>query len=364
MDLLRNALAHYGIAELDRTPALEDACYRLYLAQERAATARTAIVAILDRRLEQWPMLAGGLGADSREALDHLVAATDNRDPVIADVAREVRYRYFDAPVIAAAFDRVYAEMEEHVAALSEDPARADRDARIAALVRCPRPLAALLTARMRHAEPALRRLLVEAMARRYYRQRSLKGFEPVQIDTCELLMARYPFEGRSRHLAVAYVELDDIARAATAFARHVATLPGDDLAVLDLYAEYSGDAPPHEELAATLRAALAEVPLPASLHRIVVAVAEPSRGRGMSAIDTFTFRHQPEGLVEDEVVRGLHPMMGHRLALWRLRNFALARLESPEDIYAFHGVAHDEPEGRASVCARRGPRSHGGARP
>ena len=46
--------------------------------------------------------------------------------------------------------DRVYAEMEPHVAALAEDPARPDRDERIAALVACPRPLAALLTARMR----------------------------------------------------------------------------------------------------------------------------------------------------------------------------------------------------------------------
>ena len=132
-----------------------------------------------------------------------------------------------------------------------------------------------------------------------------------------------------------------DVGAVASAFARHAGTLPGDDLAVLDLYAEHSGVAPTRDELAATLREALAGIPLPPALHRIVVAVAQPTRGRGMSAIDTFTFRHQPEGLVEDEVVRGLHPMMGHRLALWRLENFALERLVSAEDVYAFHGVAH-----------------------
>ncbi len=343
--LLRAALAHYAIDDLDRTPALEEACYRLHLAQERAETARTAVVAILNRRLEQAGHLAGHLagqlGHGFREALDHLVAATDGRDAVVADLAREVRYHYFDEPVIAAASDRVYAEMGVHVAALAEDPSRPDRDERLAALVACPRPLAALLTARMRDAEPALQRLLVEATARRYYRVRALEGFELARIDGRELLLAQYPFQGRRRHLAAAYVDLGDVGAVAAAFADHARTLPDDDLAVLDLYAEQAGAAPTRDELAATLRGALAGIALPPALHRIVVAVTQPERGRGMSAIDTFTFRHQPEGLVEDEVVRGMHPMMGHRLALWRLENFALERLVSAEDIYAFHGVAH-----------------------
>ena len=63
--LLRAALAHYGIADLDRTPALEEACYRLYLAQERAATARATIVAILERRLDRVAALTGA----SRDSL-------------------------------------------------------------------------------------------------------------------------------------------------------------------------------------------------------------------------------------------------------------------------------------------------------
>ncbi|MGZ6674636.1 MAG: hypothetical protein ACXVFM_20040, partial [Solirubrobacteraceae bacterium] len=341
MALLRAALAHYGIDDLDRTPALEEACYRLHLAQERAPTARAVVVAILERRLEEAGQLAGHLGDGFREALDRLVAASDGRDPVVADLAREVRYRYFDAPVIAAATDRVYAEMAEHVAALAEDPARPDCEDHLAALVACPRPLAALLTARMRAAEPALQRLLVEATARRYYRVRALGDFEPARVAGHDLLLAQYPFQGRRRHLAAAYVDLDDVGAVACAFASHAATLPDDDLAVLDLYAEHAAASPTRDELAVMLREALAATPLPPALHRIVVAVARPERGRGMSAIDTFTFRHQPEGLVEDEVVRGLHPMMGHRLALWRLENFALERLASAEDVYAFHGVAH-----------------------
>jgi acetyl-CoA carboxylase carboxyltransferase component len=339
--LLSTALAHYGIADLDRTPALEEACYRLYLAQERAEMARAAIVAILERRLDPAAALTTSADAELRDALDHLVGAMEGRDPVVADLASEVRYRFFDEPVIAAARERVYAEMEAHITALAEDPARADRGDRVAALVECPRPLAPLLSARMRGAALPLLRLLVEAMARRYYRVRSLEGFEPVCVDGHELLMARYAFEGRPRHLAAAYVALADVGALASAFARHAATMPGDDLAVLDLYVECPGEASSRDELAATLRAEFATMEVPEVLHRIVVAVAHPARGRGMSAIDTVTFRPTPEGLAEDEVLRGLHPMMGHRLQLWRLQNFALERLASPEDVYVFRGVAH-----------------------
>src|SRR5829696_6241642 len=48
---LERALAHYGIASLDRTPALEEAGYRLFLAQRRPAAARAAVQAMLARRL-------------------------------------------------------------------------------------------------------------------------------------------------------------------------------------------------------------------------------------------------------------------------------------------------------------------------
>ncbi|MGA2321080.1 MAG: carboxyl transferase domain-containing protein [Solirubrobacteraceae bacterium] len=345
VEQLRRALAHYGVESLDRTPALEEACYRLFVSEQRAETARAAIMAVLDRRLEQAEELAGHVSDDFREALDGLVSALEGRDPVLADLAREVRFRYFDEPVIAEARERGYAEMEAHVAALAHDPVRPDRHERMAALVACPWPLAALLSARMRTAKPPLRRLLVEALARRYYRVRSLEGFEEIELDGHAFLIGRYPFEGRRRHLAVAYVELEDVAGAAAAFARHAAALSEGELAVVDLYAEHADQAPPHKELAETLRAAVADIPLSPALHRIVVGVAEPRRGRGMSAIDLFTFRPGPGGLVEDEVVRGLHPMMGWRLDLWRLSNFALERLPSPEDIYLFRGVARTNPK-------------------
>ena len=208
---LQRALANYGIDSLERTPALEEAGYRLFLSQQRAEIARTAIVAILDRRLEDADELAGHVGAEFREVLDRLAVALEGRDPVVADLAREVRFRYFDEPVIVEARERVYAEIERHVAALTGEPERPDASELIQEIVDCPRPLAPQLTVAMGAASPAARRLLVEAMARRYYRTRSLTGFEPGQLDGYDVALARYVVDGVARQLVSAYIELDDV---------------------------------------------------------------------------------------------------------------------------------------------------------
>jgi acetyl/propionyl-CoA carboxylase alpha subunit/acetyl-CoA carboxylase carboxyltransferase component len=341
---LLRALHHYGIDSLERTPRLEEACYRMFLSQQRAEIARTAIVAILDRRLEDADELVGHVGDEFREVLDRLAVALEGRDSVVADLAREVRYRYYDEPVIGEARERVYARMEQHVAALVSRPERPDAGQLIGELVECPWPLAPRLTSAMGAASPAARRRLVEAMTRRYYRTRSLEGFEHVQLDGHDVALAGYRSGGGRRQLAAAYAELEDIPAVARAFARHAARLPDARRAVLDVYAQHRGAAPPRPQLAARLRALLAEVPASPGLHRIVIAVAEPRRGRGMAAIDLFTFRPGPRGLVEDAVLRGLHPLMGDRLQLWRLAEFTLERLSTPEDIYMFRGIARTNP--------------------
>jgi acetyl-CoA carboxylase carboxyltransferase component len=197
----------------------------------------------------------------------------------------------------------------------------------------------------MAHATPASRRLLLETMARRYYRVRSIADFAPLTLDGHELLVAPYEFDGGRRLLISGFVALKGVGEAALAVARHIAQTDSDRLVMVDLYAEHDGQARSQGELAAMLREQLAAVPVPAALHRMVVAVAEPGRGRGMSAIDLFTFRPGDDSFEEHEVLRGLHPLMGHRIRLWRLREFALERLPSEEDIYAFKGTAKTNPQ-------------------
>ena len=225
---LRRALAHYGVESLDRTPALEEACYRLFLSHQRAETTRAAILAILDRRHEEADQLAGHIGDDFREALDRLLAALDGRDPAVADRAREVRFRYFDEPIIAEARARVYAEAEQHIGALTVDPLRADRDARIEALVSCPRPLATRLTAAMRNSAPPVRDLLLEAMTRRYYRVRLLEALR-ARTDRRRAVRAHegIAYEGRTHHVAALTPSWTDVPARGAGIRRHAAHAAG-----------------------------------------------------------------------------------------------------------------------------------------
>ena len=143
MTLLQRALAHYGVESLDRTPALEEACYRLFVSQERADLARAAVMAILERRLERADELVGTVGDEFRGVLDRLELATERRDPVIADHARQLRNRYYDQPRDRrSARPRPTRSSSAHLDALLEDPDRADRDEHIDAVVEAPQLLA------------------------------------------------------------------------------------------------------------------------------------------------------------------------------------------------------------------------------
>ncbi|HEY6886864.1 MAG TPA: biotin carboxylase N-terminal domain-containing protein, partial [Solirubrobacter sp.] len=335
LGLLRRALAHYGVETLERTAALENACYRLFLSQQRTRAARVVVLAILDRHLAA-PAQAAGL----REVLDDLEAAADGRDAAVADRARELRYEAFDAPTAAAACEAVYTAMDEHLAALAEDPHAPDRERRMRALVDCPRVLAPMLTARMADASPALRELLLETMTARFYRVWPLAPFTPVEIDGVPFAVTTYDQAGEHRHLAAAFVVPGELGAALRALARHAGALPAAEPVVADIYARAPADLTREG-----LNDEIAAAGLPANVLRVVVALCEPGRGRGMSAVEVLTLRRDEHGVfAEDEPLRGIHPEIAERLRLWRLSEFELERLPSAEDVYLLRGHARCNP--------------------
>ncbi len=63
-------------------------------------------------------------------------------------------------------------------------------------------------------------------------------------------------------------------------------------------------------------------------------------------AMQHFTYRARlTGGYQEEKFYRGVHPMIGKRLHLWRLSNFKIERLPSVEDVYLLHAVAHENPK-------------------
>ena len=328
---LERAVAHYGIDELERTAALEDAGYRLFLSQQRAASARAALQAILTRRLEQ-----AEKGDELRGVLDRLEVTLARREPALAELARELRWRTCDEPLVEAAREETAVAMEAHLAALTEEPAGDDRDRHMAALVDCPQPLAPLLTRLVGAAGP-----LVEAMTRRYYRIRPLESAEQRLVEGVPFVLAAYTHRGVRHHVAATLGDTDELPAALRAASAHAGTLPAGEPLLLDLYARTSA---PDE-----LEGVLAEADLPEGVARVAFVLAA---AHGTAPVDVMTFERGPGGaLVENPDVRGLHPMMAERMELWRLSNFELERLPAAPDVYLFNAVARDNPRDERLVA-------------
>ena len=326
---LERAVAHYGIDGLERTPALEDAGYRLFLSQQRAASARAAVQAILTRRLEQ----PEG-GDELRGVLERLEVTLLRREPGLAELARELRWRSCDEPLVEAAREELAVAMEGHLAALTEDPS--DWDGHMAALVDCPQPLAPLLSRLVGAAGP-----LVEAMTRRYYRIRTLETVDQRMVDGVPFVLATYRHDGVRHHVAATLGDPDELPAALRALTAHALALPDGEPLLVDLYARAA--APPD------LERLLADAELPPAVARVAFVLA-PSPGT--PRVDVLTFARGAAGrLVENRDVRGLHPMMAERMELWRLSNFELERLPASPDVYLFGAVARDNPRDERLVA-------------
>ena len=73
------------------------------------------------RRARSWP-------AAARDLLERLVRSTQLRFPVVGDLARSTRFRWFDQPLVDEERLSVLAGVRDEVAALAADPGAPDRD--------------------------------------------------------------------------------------------------------------------------------------------------------------------------------------------------------------------------------------------
>jgi acetyl-CoA carboxylase carboxyltransferase component len=84
----------------------------------------------------------------------------------------------------------------------------------------------------------------------------------------------------------------------------------------------------------------LADVPDLVIGRRVTVTVGDHAGAK----VQQFTFRPSQGRMEEERVIRGMHPLIGQRLDLWRLKNFVGTPLPATEDTYLFHCVARDNP--------------------
>jgi acetyl/propionyl-CoA carboxylase alpha subunit/acetyl-CoA carboxylase carboxyltransferase component len=345
VEALRRALAHYGVQTLDRSPELEESLLWIYKSHQRVEQQIPPILGMLEWRLGRAETLAPHAEESFRTLLDRMIPMTRDLFPAVSDLAREVRYRYFDQPLFERARQQVYAQAEEHLAYLAADPEAADRRERMRALVECPQPLVSLFTGRFATADPALRQLMLEVLTWRYYRIRTLINSRPLAVGEHCYMSAEYDHEGKRIHVFTTHAEYSGLPETAQAMFPLIAEVPPDHDIAIDFYVWHSGQLSDPDTTQQEVSSILNHAGFPRSIRRIVVAIGGPGRGHGMGAMQHFTYRPRENGYEEEKLFRGLHPMMGKRLQLWRLNNFKIERLPSVEDVYLIHGVAHNNPK-------------------
>lgn len=342
---LGRALAHYGVTDLDRTPELEDAVFRVFLAQQRVAADVQVVLALLDRWIGE-PAPAASAATNARAQLERLVRATQRRFPAVSDVARSVRFRWFDQPQVDADREAVLAGVADEVAYLAAHPDAPDHAERIATLAAIPERLVPTLAERLAEGisphEP-----LLEILIRKHYGDYDLSRVDAVTVDGRSVAAADYVLNGRPTRVISTIATASEL-EAGGPVARIVADQldarrPGQE-AVVEIYVARpeSVDRP---ELVEFLRTRLDAWGLPSGVRRIVMAPCSPS-----GEVDYVTFR--PSGAwAEDERVRGVHPMVFRRLNLWRLQEFDTTRLPAPRGVLLFDCVAKSNPDDRRLVA-------------
>ncbi len=151
---LLRVLRHYGVESLDRTRELDNAVFRVFLAQQRSAPDVQLVMALLQQWMNEPVPADPALAAAAREVLDRLVLATQLRFPIVGDLARSVRFRWFDQPLVDAERAAVLASVREQVELLADQPEAEDRAERIDALAAIPEQIVRFLLERLENGMP------------------------------------------------------------------------------------------------------------------------------------------------------------------------------------------------------------------
>lgn len=337
---LRRALAHFDVADLEPTPELEAALYRIARSHQRLPRHLGPVLQVLEHRLDQ-PTPAGDAALAS--LLDRIVRETRHRFPAVHDLATELRYRTFDEPFLADARARALADADRHLDALDADPIGPDREAHVVALVDCPQPLTAHLSGRFATSGPEQRGALLEVMTRRYYRIRDLGPMRTGELDGVAYAWADYDRDGEPLRVVSAHTDESELDQGVRALRSLVAAAPPDRQVVVDLYLWRPGPGDGVERTRERVGATLGDVLGDTGVRRVVVAVSSPQSGPTIAGVLHLAFRRDDTGRLAPHV-DGLdvHPLMAERLQTWRLEAFELTRIPTPPDVYLFHGRARE----------------------
>jgi acetyl/propionyl-CoA carboxylase alpha subunit/acetyl-CoA carboxylase carboxyltransferase component len=337
---LSNALDHYGVTSLDPGPELESVLFRIFKSFKRMASQLGIVTGILEKRLEERTELDPETKASFGRLLDRLITEAHGRFHNIFDLAREVRYVYFDQPLIQHVKDDIYRSVRDHLTFISENPGDPSIEERIEELVACPQPIKGILSNFFVDAGEDLRQVILKTLTLRYYRIRKMDNLRLREIGGCPVLSTEYEYEGKHIHLFTTHSEYTHLKETAEKVCQLIGKIPADHDIIMDFYLRHPVGFVQDDELSQEISKTLGQVGFLRSVRRIVTSSSGPTEVVGSSGVKIFTFRHTDNGFQEERSYRGLHPMLAKRLEIWRLANFELEPVPSVEDVFLFRGTA------------------------
>jgi acetyl/propionyl-CoA carboxylase alpha subunit/acetyl-CoA carboxylase carboxyltransferase component len=341
LDQLQTALLHYGVPTLEPTPALRENLLALFKVNQRSDIRVPVVRAVLERRLGAATDLAPGTPSFLR-VVERLIASVQVQFPDLADLARDVHYRYVEQPAFERARGAVQADMLARLARLAFDPAGQGAGEARRELVECAQPLRTVVAAQLEGAPDPVRCASLEVMLRRDYRFNGIEQVATVPTSAPVVVKAVCSLDGEVIGVAATCGPLDEVGSVLAMLRAVVAGFPADRDAVAEIYlwgAEEADTDAVAGALGDRLEAAGFDRPV-----RQIVFMLVPGAPAGAEDVRCFTYRPCGPGYREDRLFRGLHPLQGAQLEFGRLKNFFLERLASVEDVYLFKGVARENP--------------------
>ena len=333
---LRRAIGHYGLDEIQRNAELQGVLFRICKGNKRIDEQIAPILSLLQRRLDNVSVLRETAGDGFRELLSRMMVESQDRYPAIHDLARELHYHYFERPIQEQVSKEALSRADEILSKLALDPCGPDRAAQIAELVAVPYPLKGFMSRRLEQASHDERLIMLETLARRYYKMCDLKDFELVSHSGIDVSKCWYEYEGKKIHFLATHIAGKELPGAITELRRHIEAVPEGDDVVVDYYVLHREELESPQKTSDGLRRLLEAVELARPVRRVIVSATGSETGLGANELQAFTFRMSDDGFREELIYRGMHPMLSKRLLLWRLRDLDTERVESADDVYLY----------------------------
>jgi len=329
-DLLRNALAHYGVRGLGYTDSLERAVLRLFASRVDSEPRHRLIAAVL-RRVQSLTESGLDLSGDTslRDALRRIGAMRGLVSDEVADLAVDVFYSIFDRPEALALVERTTQRVEQWLADSHAGQASPPETV-LADLALAPPRVFDRVAPWLAGADSGRRVIALAAYIRRLYApeqpeshmyERSLgRWIDRVRLPGGRVVVGTLAENG---DLATALAALNAMSDASEMLAFEILLVVSD----VDQAARH------RENLLAQLGGKL----LPKRITLTLLGGEQPA------VHETYT--READGSIAYQLLHGIHPEAAVRIDFHRYSSFALKRIVAPEGVYCFHAKSIEQPD-------------------